>query len=130
VLLMRLLAAAVVLLVVAAAVTVRADCLTMSPAWQCSDCSCRVGRDAGSRQRAYVNESGRILFGNAPATMMALNTTFVVHRTAGVANPCAPSSLLYVGNVYLQGPNLSDGNCWRSPGGRGWTEVGACAVCY
>ena len=108
-----------------------ADCLSTSPGRQCSDCACNIGREKDARPRVYVNEEGRILFGDAPARVTALNTTFVVQRAAPPGgDACAPATTLYSGQIYLQAPGLSDGNCWKTPASPSWVALGPCAVCY
>ena len=110
---------------------VRADCLSSSPTRQCSECACNIGREKDARPRVYVNEEGRILFGDAPARITALNTSFVVQRaTPPGGNACAPASTLYTGQIYLQAPGLSDGNCWKAAASPSWVALGPCAVCY
>ncbi len=94
------------------------------------------------RPAALVDEAGNVVFGSLPGKVEVTNPTTggtTVFTVYGTATCPAGFAMMYSGAVYQWSMSssfefASDGKCWQSVPGAGWTRqpaipVGPCAVC-
>src|SRR5262245_17295842 len=94
------------------------------------------------RPAAVVDERGTVVFGTTPGKVEVTNAApggTAVFPVYGTTTCPAGFVSVYAGSVYQWNMSssfefASDGKCWQSAPGAGWTRqppvsVGACAVC-
>jgi hypothetical protein len=89
-----------------------------------------TGEDTnGQNARAWVDQSGTILFGEAPGVVRAVNLPSTIYGTQTCPTPL---ERVYAGHVYGSGSSgtvTTDWNCWEAAPDSG-DEIGDCVVCY